>query len=89
MCEHEAAIVDRALRVEKHDAAPPVVAADMREQRHRRTWAKAPHEVPRATALEVRRPIPGLHARAQRRRARALPGRLVVAVAAASQHQRA
>jgi hypothetical protein len=85
--EHEATVVNGARRVEEDNAAPAAVTADMREERHCRTWAEPPHELPGAATGEVRRPIPGLEARAERQRAGALPPVLVIAAVAASFRQ--
>ena len=86
--EHEATVVNGARRVEEHNAAPGAVTAEMREQRHCRAWAEAPHELPGAAAREVRRPIPGLDACAERQRAGALPALLAIAAEAAAAQQR-
>ena len=87
MCAYEATVVNGARRVEEHNAAPAAVTADMREERHCRAWAEAPHELPGSAAREVRRPIPGIDARAERERAGALPAVLVIAAVAASFRQ--
>jgi hypothetical protein len=85
--EHEATVVNGARRVEEHNAAPGAVTAEMREPRRCRAWAEAPHELPGAAAREVRRPIPGLDACAERQRAGALPALLVIAAEAAAAQQ--
>jgi hypothetical protein len=87
MGQHKATVVDRARRVEEHDAAPLPVSADVREERHRRTWVKAPHEGSGAPTREVRRAIPSLSARPERWPARALLPPIGITSVAARGHE--